>query len=78
MSQNQSSNTETTLVDNEIYDLITALSSKLESLAAYQKYARNGSANDQIWQQLQQQDEQAVRTLMQQLDQFAQQGKLRI
>jgi len=78
MSQNQSSGQETTLVDNEVYDLITALSSKLEGIAAYQKYAQDGSANDQIWQQLQQQDEQAVRTLMQQLDQFAQQGKLRI
>jgi hypothetical protein len=78
MSQNQSSGQETTLVPNEIYDLITALSSKLEGIAAYQKFQRNGSANDQIWQQLQQQDEQAVRTLMQQLDQFAQQGKLRI
>jgi hypothetical protein len=78
MSQNQSSGQETTLVDNEIYDLITALSSKLEALAAYQKYSRDGSANDQIWQQLQQQDAQAVRTLMAQLDGFAQQGKLRI
>ena len=47
-------------------------------IAAYQKFVQNGSANDQIWQQLKQQDEQAVRTLMQQLDQFAQQGKLRI
>ena len=74
----QSSNTETTLVPNEIYDLITALSSKLEGIAAYQKFMKDGSANDQIWQQLKQQDEQAVRTLMQQLDQFAQQGKLRI
>lgn len=77
MSQNQRSGQETTIVDNEIYDLITALSSKLEGLVAYQKFQRNGSANDQIWQHLQQQDEQAVRTLMQQLDQFAQQGKLR-
>jgi hypothetical protein len=65
-------------VPNEIYDLITALSSKLEGIAAYQKFTQDGSANDQIWQQLRQQDEQAVRTLMQQLDQFAQQGKLRI
>jgi hypothetical protein len=74
----QSSNTETTLVPNEIYDVITALSSKLEGIVAYKKFAKDGSANDQIWQQLKQQDEQAVRLLMQQLDQFAQQGKLRI
>ncbi len=76
-SSNQSSGQETTIVDNEIYNLITALSSKLEGLVAYQKYERDGSANDQIWQELRQQDEQAVRRLMQQLEQFGQQGKLR-
>lgn len=75
---NQSSNQETTLVPNEIYDVITALSSKLEGLAAYQKFEKNGSANDPIWRELYQQDEQAVRRLMQQLDQFAQQGRLRV
>jgi len=77
MSANQSSGQETTIVANEVYDLITALSSKLEGLAAYQKFKRDGSANDAIWQEFQQQDEQAVRRLMQQLDQFGQQGKLR-
>jgi len=46
----QSSNQETTLVPNEIYDLITALSSKLEGIAAYQTFTRDGSANDQLWQ----------------------------
>ena len=74
----QRSMTETTLVPNEVYDVISTLHSKLEGIAAYKKYAQDGSANDQIWQQLQQQDEQAVRMLMQQLDQFAQQGKLRV
>jgi hypothetical protein len=77
MSSTQSSRQETTIVDNEVYDLITALSSKLEGLAAYQKFQHDGSANDAIWQELQQQDEQAVRRLMQQLAQFGQQGKLR-
>lgn len=77
MTSNQSSGQETTIVDNEVYDLITALSSKLEGLAAYQKFQRDGSANDAIWQELQQQDQQAVRRLMQQLEQFGQQGKLR-
>jgi hypothetical protein len=77
MSPNQSSGQETTLVDNEVYDLITALSSKLEGLAAYEKFRRDGSANDPIWQELRQQDEQAVRRLMQQLETFGQQGKLR-
>jgi len=77
MNPNQSSGRETTIVDNEVYDLITALSSKLEGLAAYQKFRNNGDANDAIWQELRQQDEQAVRRLMQQLEAFGQQGKLR-
>jgi hypothetical protein len=78
MNQNQRSGQETTIVDNEVYDLITALSSKLEGLAAYQKFRNNGDANDAIWQELRQQDEQAVRRLMQQLETFGQQGKLRV
>ncbi len=72
----QSSGRETTLVDNEVYNLIMTLSTKLEGLAAYRKYEQDGQANDPIWRELRQQDEQAVRRLMQQLEQFAQQGKL--
>ncbi|MBA3518600.1 MAG: hypothetical protein H0T75_13390 [Rhizobiales bacterium] len=75
-SGDQSSGRETTLVDNEVYNLITTISSKLEGLAAYRKYEQDGQANDPIWRELRQQDEQAVRRLMQQLEQFAQQGKL--
>ena len=67
---------EQTFVDNEVYDLIKATASKLEGLAAYNTYKQDGTANVQLWQQLQQQDEQAVRQLLQQLTQFAQQGKL--
>jgi hypothetical protein len=63
-----------TRVSNEVYDVITALSSKLEGLAAYQKYEKDGSPA--LWRDLRQQDEQCVRKLMQQLEQFAQQGKL--
>ena len=74
---NQSSGQETTIVDNEVYNLIATLSSKLQGLAAYQKYEQDGQANDPIWQELRQQDQQAVRRLMQQLEQFAQQGRLR-
>ena len=76
-SGDQSSGRETTLVDNEVYNLITTISSKLEGIAAYQKYEQDGQANDSIWRELRQQDEQAVRRLMHQLEQFAQQGKLR-
>ena len=74
--QDQSSGKQTTLVDNEVYNLITAISNKLQGLAAYDKYQQDGQANDPIWQELRQQDEQAVQRLMQQLEQFAQQGKL--
>ena len=76
-SGNQSSGRETTLVDNEVYNLLTTITSKLEGLAAYEKYERDGTANDPIWREMRQQDEQAVRRLMQQLEQFAEQGKLR-
>ncbi len=68
---------DTTIVDNEVYNLLMATASKLEGLAAYDKYARDGQANDPLWRELRQQDEQAVRRLLQQLEQFAQQGKLK-
>ena len=72
-----SSGEDTTIVDNEVYNLLMATASKLEGLAAYDKYERDGQANDPLWQELRQQDEQAVRRLLQQLEQFAQQGKLK-
>ena len=77
MSSSQSSGTEGTIVANEVYNVINTLASKLEGLAAYRKYEQDEQANAQIWRDLRQQDEQAVRQLMQQLDQFAQQGKLK-
>jgi hypothetical protein len=73
----QSSGHETTIVDNEVYNLIATIATKLQGLAAYQKYEQDGQATDAIWQELRQQDEQAVGRLMQQLEQFAQQGRLR-
>jgi hypothetical protein len=72
-----SSGQETTIVENEVYNLLMATASKLEGLAAYDKYERDGQANDPLWRELRQQDEQAVRRLLQQLEQFAQQGKLK-
>jgi hypothetical protein len=74
--QDLSSGRETTIVENEVYNVIATLANKLEALAAYDKYAQDGQANDQLWQQLRQQDQQAVRHLMQQLAHFAEQGKL--
>lgn len=76
-SRDMSSGRETTIVDNEVYNVLTALTTKLEGLAAYGKYQQDGKANDPIWQELRQQDEQAARRLLQQVEQFAQQGKLR-
>lgn len=72
-----SSGQETTNVDNEVYNLIATTAAKLQGLAAYDKYQQDGQANDPIWQQLRQQDEQAVRQCLQQLDKFAQEGKLK-
>lgn len=68
---------EETIVDNEVYDLIRATAAKLEGLAAYNKYEQNGQANQSVWQELRRQDEQGVRRLLQQLEQFAQQGRLK-
>ncbi len=68
---------EETIVDNEVYDVIKAAATKLEGLAAYNKYDQNGQANRQIWQQLRQQDEQSVRQLLQQLERFAREGRLK-
>jgi hypothetical protein len=73
----QGSGRETTIVDNEVYNLIAAIAAKLQGLAAYQKYERDGQANDPLWRELRGQDEQAVRRLMQQLERFAQEGRLR-
>ena len=67
---------EQTIVPNDVYNVIMALASKLEGLAAYNKYERDGGASAQIWSQLRQQDEQAVRQLLQQLQQLVQQGRL--
>ncbi len=71
-----SSGQETTIVDNEVYNLIATTAAKLQGLAAYNKYEQDGQANDPIWQQLRQQDQQAVRQCLQQLEKFAQEGKL--
>ena len=72
-----SATVEQTIVDNEVYDLLRAVSAKLEGLAAYNKYDRDGQANREVWRELRRQDEQAVRTLLEQLTRFAQEGKLK-
>jgi hypothetical protein len=67
---------ESTIVDNEVYDVIMATATKLGGLAAYGKYEQDGQTNRMLWQQMRQQDEQSVRQLLRQLQRFAQSGKL--
>jgi hypothetical protein len=73
----QGSGQETTIVDNEVYNLIATIATKLQGLAAYRKYEQDGQANDPLWRELRGQDEEAVRRLMGQLERFAQEGRLR-
>ncbi len=65
------------MVDNEVYNILMTLTNKLQALAVYDTYQQDGQANDSLWQNLRQQDDQAVRRLLAQLEQFAQQGRLR-
>jgi hypothetical protein len=55
-------------VDNNTYNLLQVLTSKLEAIEAYGKYERD--ANEQsrsLFQQLKQQDEQSVQQLVEAL-----------
>ena len=67
---------EQTIVDNEVYNVLSSLLNKLQGLAAYDKYVQDGGSSSSIFQELKQQDEQAARRLLEQLNQMAQQGKL--
>ncbi len=62
-------------ISNEAYNVLTSLQSKLEGLEAYRKYAQDGG---QLWQQLSQQDNQAVQMLVQELERLVRDGKLRL
>ncbi len=64
------------LISNEAYNVLSALHSKLEGLEAYRKYSQDG--NERLWQQLSQQDNQAVETLVQQLEQLVRDGQFRM
>ena len=63
-------------ISNEAYNVLAALHAKLEGLEAYRKYQQNGDS--QLWQQLSQQDNQAVSLLVQELEQLVQQGRFRM
>jgi len=62
-------------ISNEAYNVLSALHSKLEGLEAYRKYSQDGS--EQLWQRLSQQDQQAVESLVQELERLVREGKFR-
>ncbi len=63
-------------ISNEAYNVLSSLHSKLEGLEAYRKYAQSGDSR--LWQQLSQQDIQAVELLVQELERLLRDGKLRM
>ena len=63
-------------ISNEAYNVVSALHSKLEGLEAYRKYSQDG--DQQIWQQLSQADNQAVETLIGELERLVRDGKFRM
>ena len=63
-------------ISNEAYNVLSALHSKLEGLEAYRKYSQDG--DQRLWQQLSQQDNQAVETLVQELERLVREGKFRM
>ena len=63
-------------ISNEAYDVLAALHAKLEGLEAFRKYSQNG--NDRLWQQLSGQDNQAVETLIGELERLVREGTFRM
>jgi hypothetical protein len=65
-------------MSNEVYNILTALQSKLKGLEAYRKFSQAGvGGNTQIWQYLTQVDTQCVQVLTQELERLVQAGQLR-
>jgi hypothetical protein len=63
-------------ISNAAYNVISALHAKLEGLEAIRKYSQDG--NERFWQQLSQQDNQAVETLIGELERLVRDGKFRL
>lgn len=63
-------------ISNAAYNVLSALHSKLEGLEAYRKYAQDG--DEQLGQQLSGQDNQAVETLVQELERLVREGRFRM
>jgi hypothetical protein len=64
-------------IGNEAYNVLAALHAKLEGLEAYRKFQQDSSGS-RIWQQLSQQDTQAVQTLVQELERLVKENKFRM
>lgn len=54
-------------VDNETYNLLQALTSKLEAIEAYSKYAKDGGDGARLFEQFAQQDRQHAEQLLEAL-----------
>jgi hypothetical protein len=54
-------------VDNETYNLLQALTSKLEAIEAYSKYAKDGGDGARLFERFAQQDRKDVEQLMEAL-----------
>jgi len=63
-------------ISNEAYNVLSALHSKLEGLEAYRKYSQDG--DQQLWQQLSQADNQAVETLIGELERLVRDNRFRM
>jgi hypothetical protein len=63
-------------ISNAAYNVIAALQAKLEGLEAIRKYSQDG--NERFWQQLSQQENQAVETLIGELERLVRDGKFRL
>ncbi|MBI3967700.1 MAG: hypothetical protein HY329_18840 [Chloroflexi bacterium] len=64
-------------ISNEAYNVLAALHAKLEGLEAYRKYAHD-TGSGQLWQRLSQQDNEAVRLLIDELERLVREDKFRM
>ena len=63
-------------ISNEAYNVISVLHAKLEGLEAFRKYSQDG--NERFWQQLSQQDNQVVETLIGELERLVRDNQFRL
>ena len=63
-------------ISDEAYNVITALQSKLEGLAAYRKYSEAGQTD--LWHELSAQELQSLPLLLTELERLVQEGHFRL